>query len=169
MWRLLRDVYKGKPWALGPAYESDEKNSLFLLLGLICMCVGDCVHAFMSVCIWVPFLTSVLGVLREWHNLRISVRGCEFAQGFWGPQVGKAVGEWALVCTDEWGSGWGWYSLAGCYDSPLPPQASPLFTRIESPCTHPLPLARAHTDTHMLCSTCLTRRRGVGRWGETPN
>lgn len=76
----------------------------------------------------------------------MSVRGCEFAQSSWGPQVGKAVGEWALVCTDEWGSGSGWYSLAGCYDSPLPPQASSLFTRIESSCT--LTLARAHTDTH---------------------
>lgn len=47
-------------WAL--FMSQMRKNSLFLLLGLTCMCVGDCVHAFMSVCIWVPFLTSVLGV-----------------------------------------------------------------------------------------------------------
>lgn len=103
--------------------------------------------------------------LREWHNLRMSVRGCEFAQGFWGPRVGKAVGEWALVCTDEWGSGWGWYSLAGCYDSPLPPQASPLFTRIESPCTHPLPNARAHTQTHT-CFAAPAWHRGKWSGGE---
>lgn len=64
-----------------------------------------------------------------------------------GPQVGKAVGEWALV---HWWMGLRMrVILISCYDSPLPTQVSPLSTRIESPCTHNRSLSQTHTLQHL--------------------
>lgn len=50
---------------LGPVYnESYEKQSIPALRLNVCVRRSG-VRAFMSVCIWVPILTSVWGVFRE--------------------------------------------------------------------------------------------------------
>lgn len=74
-----------------------KRNNLFLLSGLIRVWVGVGVLALMSVCIWMPLVIFVRGVLREW----MSVKACEFAQSSWGPQVRKSHG-WISPCVDWW-------------------------------------------------------------------
>lgn len=75
-----------------------RKNNLFMLSGLICVRVGAGVCAFMSVCIWVPIC---VGCFQRVTHLRMSVRGCESAQGSWGPQVQKSRG-WMGPCVHWW-------------------------------------------------------------------
>lgn len=136
-----RDGFCGeKGRALGLVYnESHEKSILFLDFYLVCLCGGVCMYVSASGC---PFCVGCL----QW----VTVHFCK-CMGAWtcpGALGGvreceKRQGEWALVRRDEWSSGWGWYSSANSYDSPLP-QKQHIHTHTE-----------ARSYANVLTGTCM--------------
>lgn len=152
-----------------------RKNNLFLLSGLICVRVGVGVCAFE--CMHLGTHPDIcVGCFQRVTHLSMSVRGCEFAQGSWGPLVWKSRG-WMGPCVHRWMGlrmtvtliSW----LLWLATSSI---SEPSLHMYKTPHVHGPHLSLSFSSdffslsrSHTLCSASLTQRRGVGRWRESWN